>query len=248
MKIMIERLQAQMRAMQMLTKMQDVTANNLANINTPGFKGSNVFQKMVQERIDGEMSSRAVPQQQVNMQQGVLEPTDNMLDFGIKGEGFFVVQNENGTHLTRDGRMHFDTDGYLVDENGSRVMGDSGPIHMPEYLKATGESGADAKLEVAEDGTIRLNNEVFDRLRIVQVEDTSKLEHKGKNYMDAPGNVLAEDQSSSVMQGFYESSNVDPLNEMVDMMKTTKMFESQQRAITTTDQMLGQATSKLGKF
>lgn len=245
---MIERLQAQMQAMQMLTKMQDVTANNLANINTPGFKGSNVFQKMVQERIDGKMVSRSVPQQQIDMRQGVLEPTNNMLDFGIKGEGFFVVEDENGTHLTRDGRMHFNSDGYLVDDKGARVMGDSGPIHMPEYMKATGESGEQAKLEVAKDGTIRLNNEVFDQLKVVKVEDTSHLERKGNNYFSAPGNALIDDQSSNVLQGYYESGNVDALEEMVDMMKTTKMFESQQRAMTTTDQMVGQATSKLGKF
>jgi len=245
---MIDRLQAQMQAMQMLTKMQDVTANNLANINTPGYKGSNVFQKMVEERIDGKMVKRPVPQQQVDMQQGVLEPTNNPLDFGIKGKGFFVVQSEGGKQLTRDGRMHFNSDGFLVDENGSRVMGDSGPIHMPEYLKATSEGNEKAQLEVAKDGTIRLDGEVFDQLRIVKVEDTSQLKRKGSNYLSAPEQAMIDDKSSNVMQGYYESSNVDPLNEMVDMMKTSKMFESQQRAITTTDQMLGRATQQLGKF
>ena len=246
--IMIDRLQAQMQAMQMLTKMQDVTANNLANINTPGFKGSNVFQKMVQQRIDGQMVTKAVPQQQVDMQQGVLEPTGNPLDFGIKGKGFFVVENSEGAQLTRDGRMHFNSNGFLVDENGSRVMGDSGPIHMPEYLKATGRGGDEANLEVADDGTIRLDGEVFDRLRIVQVEDTSQLQRRGSNYLSAPEGAMIDDPSSKIMQGYYESSNVDPLNEMVDMMKTTKMFESQQRAMTTTDQMMGRATQQLGKF
>jgi len=245
---MIDRLQAQMQAMQMLTKMQDVTANNLANINTPGYKGSNVFQKMVEERIDGKMVKRPVPQQQVDMQQGVLEPTNNPLDFGIKGKGFFVVQSEGGKQLTRDGRMHFNSDGFLVDENGSRVMGASGPIHMPEYLKATSEGNEKAQLEVAKDGTIRLDGEVFDQLRIVKVEDTSQLKRKGSNYLSAPEQAMIDDKSSNVMQGYYESSNVDPLNEMVDMMKTSKMFESQQRAITTTDQMLGRATQQLGKF
>ncbi len=245
---MIDRLEAQMQAMQMLTKMQDVTSNNLANINTPGFKGSNVFQKMVQERIDGEMETRAVPQQQVDMQQGVLEPTDNPLDFGIRGEGFFVVENGEGVQLTRDGRMHFNSDGFLVDENGSRVMGDSGPIHMPEYLKASGRGADEANLEVADDGTIRLDGEVFDQLRIVQVENTDHLERKGSNYLSAPEEAMVDDQASKVMQGYYESSNVDALNEMVDMMKTTKMFESQQRAMTTSDEMLGRTTQQLGKF
>lgn len=245
---MIERLEAQMRAMQMLTKMQDVTANNLANLNTPGFKGSKVFHRMVMEEVNGETVSRNVTGQQVDMTQGVLEPTSNELDFGIRGEGFFVVEGENGQLLTRDGRMHVDSDGYLVDGRGSKVLGDAGPIHMPQYLQATGKSGEKVSIEVAQDGTIRLNEEVFDRLRIVRVEDTSRLERKGSNYFDAPSNQLVQDGSSQIMQGYYEAGNVNPLDEMVDMMQTTKMFESQQRAIRTTDEMLGQATSKLGKF
>lgn len=245
---MIEQLEAQMRAMEMLKKVQDVTANNLANINTPGFKGSNVFQKMVQQEINGKSVSRLVPQEQIDMQQGVLKPTHNPLDFGLKGKGFFVVKDKNGTHLTRDGRMHFDTDGYLVDGNGAHVMGDSGAIYMPEYMKATGGDAESAQIEVAKDGTIRLDNKVFDRMRIVKVEDTSKLKREGKNYLTAPEKSLTDDRSSSVMQGFYEAGNVNPLNEMVDMMKTTKMFESQQRAIRTTSEMLGKVTSKLGKF
>lgn len=244
---MIERLQAQMRAMQMLTKMQDVTANNLANINTPGFKKSNVFYQMVQQEVGGETVSRPVPNQQVDMTQGVLEATNNPLDFGIKGEGFFVVAGENGRQLTRDGRMHVNANGYLVDEQGKKVMGTSGPIYMPQYLKATGENG-NVNLEVAEDGTIRLNSEVLDQMNVVNVKDTSDLERMGNNYFSAPANSFVKDQSSSVKQGYYESGNVDPLDEMVDMMKTSKMFKTQQRAIRTTDQMLGQATSDLGKF
>lgn len=237
-----------MRAMQMLRKVQDVTANNLANINTPGYKGSNVFQKMVQQGINGQTVSRLMPQEQIDMQQGVLKPTHNPLDFGLKGKGFFVVKDNNGTHLTRDGRMHFDTDGYLVDGNGAHVMGDSGAVYMPEYMKATGGDVESAQVEVAKDGTIRLDNKVFDRLRIVKVNNTSKLEREGKNYLTAPEKSLVDDQSSTVMQGYYEAGNVDPLNEMVDMMKTTKMFESQQRAIRSSSEMLEKVTNRLGKF
>lgn len=234
--------------MQMLTKVQDITANNLANINTPGYKGSKVFHRMVQEQIDGKTVTHSVPSQQVDMTQGVLEPTGNPLDFGIKGEGFFVVEDEHGTNLTRDGRMHVNNNGYLVDKKGAKVMGDGGPIHIPQYLKAMGSNGDQAKIEVASDGAIRLNGEVYDRLKIVKVEDTSALERKGSNYFGAPEGLMIDDSSSSVMQGYYEAGNVNPLNEMVDMMQTTKMFETQQRAIRTTDEMLGQATSKLGKF
>lgn len=245
---MLERLRAQMQAMQMLKKMQDVTANNLANINTQGYKGSKIFYRMVEEQIDGKTVSRTVPGQQVDMSQGVLEPTNNTLDFGIKGKGFFVVESEHGRFLTRNGRMHINADGYLVDPEGARVLGDSGPVYMPEYLKAGGDNGEQAKIEVATDGTIRLNNKVFDRLKIMKVEDVSKLERKGNNYFSASGDYLVEDPSSRVMQGYYEAGNVSSLNEMVDMMQTSKMFETQQRAIKTTDDMLGRMTSRLGQF
>ncbi|NGP87377.1 flagellar hook-basal body protein [Fodinibius halophilus] len=245
---MTDSIQAQMQAMQMLRKAQDVTANNLANINTPGFKGSKVFYRMVQEEVNGESVTRPMPQQQVDMSQGVLEPTGNDLDFGIKGKGFFVVQGENSQKLTRDGRMHVSSDGYLVDGRGAKVMGDSGPIYMPQYLQAGGNNGEPAKVELADDGTIRLNSEVLDKLKIVKVEDTSQLDRQGSNYFAVQQSAMIDDNASRVRQGYYESGNVSPLNEMVDMMQTTKMFETQQRAIRTTDEMLGQVTSKLGKF
>lgn len=245
---MLDRLQAQMRAMQMLMKAQEVTANNLANINTPGFKGSNVFYQLVKSEVDGEVTTATIPGQQVDMSQGVLEATGNKFDFAIRGEGFFMVRGEGGRYLTRNGRFHIDTNGYLVDGNGSKVMGSAGPVYIPQYLQAT-DSQSVMKLEVGSDGTIRLNDEVYDKLRLVEVEDPSQLERRGNSYFEVAGtNMLANASGSSVMQGYYEKGNVSSLNEMVDMMRTMKMFESQQRAIRTTDEMLGKITSNLGRF
>ena len=246
---MIETLEAQMRAMQLLMKMQDITANNLANINTPGYKSSDVFFKMMQEKINGKTVSRPEPQQRVDMTQGVLKPTHNTFDFGIDGKGFFVVQNNDGLRLTRDGRMHIDTNGYLVDGNGSKVMGESGPIYMPQYLKASDKAGVEPRIVVAKDGTIRINDKVYDQFKIVDVNDVTKLQREGSNYFGVDPKLMVDDHAgNNVMQGYYESSNVSTLKEMVDMMKTTKMFESQQRVIQTTDNMLGRAATQLAKF
>lgn len=234
--------------MQMLSKTQEITANNLANINTPGFKGSKVFYRMVKEQVGGNEVSKTVPMQQVDMSQGVLEPTHNQFDFAIKGEGFFVVEGEHGRQLTRDGRFHLNANGYLVDGRGNNVIGNAGPIYLPDSIKVTGRNNGGAEVEVATDGTIRFDDEVFDKIQTVKVTDTSHLERKGSNYFTVHENFLQEDHSSSVMQGYFEKGNVNPLNEMVDMMQTVKMFESQQRAIRSTDEMLSQATSKLGQF
>lgn len=244
---MIDRFQAQMQAMQMLTKAQDVTADNLSNINTPGFKGNNMFQRLVTEQINGREVTNTVAKQQVNLSQGVLEPTGNTFDFGIDGEGFFAVEEDGSNYLTRDGRFHLDSDGYLKNSNGAHVLGSSGAIHIPEYFQASGEGGV--KLEIAKDGTIRLNDEVHDQLRIVEVEEPQNLERKGNSYFDAAGVEPKENANgSTVMQGFFEKGNVEPLQEMVDMMRNSQMFEAQQRAMRTTDETLSQATTSLGRF
>jgi len=245
---MIERLEAQMRAMQMLTKAQEVTADNLANINTPGFKGSKLFFHEFKQQVDGKEVSKTVPMQQIDLKQGMLEPTGNTFDLGIDGEGFFKVEEGGQQLLTRDGRFHVNSDGYLVNNQGARVMGTEGPVYIPEFLKASGESSP-VKLEVAKDGTIRINGQVNDRLGIVKIDDPANLERRGNSYFAAtsPGHLVGQD-AGSVMQGYYEKGNVEPLQEMVGMMRNMQMFESQQRAMRSTDEMLSQVSSRLGRF
>ena len=245
---MIERLEAQMRAMQMLSKAQEVTADNLANINTPGFKGSNVFYRMFTEKVNGEEVTTTRPMQEITLKQGVLEPTGNAFDFGIQGEGFFSVKEGEQSFLTRDGRFHMDSDGYLVNSRGARVQGSGGDIHIPEYFQASTRNGGAVKLEVATDGTLRLDGEVYDQIKMISVDEASSLERKGSNYYSAAPGSLRITTSGKLMQGYYEKGNVEPLNEMVDMMRTMRMFESQQRAMRSTDEMLGQVTTRLGKF
>lgn len=246
---MIDRFQAQMQALQMLSKAQEATADNLANINTPGFKGTKLFHRLLTEQVNGKEITRTVAMQQTNFEQGVLEPTGNELDFGIDGEGFFVVEENGETFLTRDGRFQFDSDGYLRNSQGANVMGRGGEIHLPEYFTTPAESGMAPQLEVGKDGTIRLNDEIVGRLRVVKAKDPANLSRQGSSYFAANDETaLEEDTKSVVMQGYFEKGNVESLHEMVDMMRNMQMFESQQRAMRTTDEMLSQATNTLGKF
>lgn len=238
-----------MEAMQLLSRMQEITADNLANINTPGFKGSTPFQQLLTEQINGENQTRTVLMQQVNLTQGVLEPTGNEFDIGLKGEGFFMVEQDGNSYLTRDGRFHIDSDGYLKNSQGGNVIGSGGAIHIPEYFQAADTDQGEVDFEVAKDGTIRLNNEVYDQLRVLNVDNPQYLERKGGTYFTvADGATVTEDESSTVMQGYYEKGNVEPLQEMVNMMQNSQMFEAQQRAMRSTDETLAQATSSLGRF
>lgn len=246
---MIDRFEIQMQAMQMLSRAQEVTADNLANINTPGFKGSTLFYRLMKDNVDGVQTERTVPMQQTDFSQGELEHTGNKFDLGLSGEGFFMVEDGSENYLTRDGRFRLDTDGYLVNSSGARVQGDSGDIYIPEYFKTEDLYGNDSSLIIAKDGTIRINDQVHDKIRIVEVEDTSKLERRGNAYFSVNDPDMLQDNSTAeVMQGYYEKGNVVALHEMVDMMKSMQMFESQQRAINSTDETLSASINTLGKF
>ncbi|MEX0944434.1 MAG: flagellar hook basal-body protein [Balneolaceae bacterium] len=250
---MIDRFYAQMQAMQMLSKAQDVTADNLANINTPGFKGGTIFYRLLQDNVDENTDATGTPlteaMQRINLEQGILEPTGNLFDFGISGEGFFVVEEEGQTFLTRDGRFRMDSDGYLVNSRGAKVQGNAGDIRIQSYFQANGQDGHEPVLEVAKDGTIRVNERAHDQIQIVNISDPEKLERRGHAYFSIDEEFIKSDGEKGVMmQGYYEKGNVDPMNEMVDMMKTMQMFESQQKAMQSSDETLSQAINSLGRF
>lgn len=245
---MIDRFRHSMQALQILMRAQEVTANNLANINTPGFKGDKLFYRAFQEEMNGRQVSSVQPGQTLRMAQGAFEKTGNPFDFAIEGQGFFTVEKDGNRFYTRNGRFGLDREGFLVDDNGARVMGESGPIQLPGIMQS-GRIRSDVKVELNQDGTLHVNGEREDRLMIVQADDVSRLERRSNAYLQAPEDMeMTADGDSSVVQGFYESGNVDPLQELVSMTQNMRLFESQQRAMRTTDEMLSQATTRLGRF
>lgn len=239
----------QMQAMQVLSRSQDVTADNLANINTPGFKGNKLFYSMLTENMNGTEIKRAVPMSQINLDQGILEPTGNEFDVAINGDGFFKVQENDTEYLTRDGRFSLDSDGFLVNSNGANVMGDSGPIQLTELFQSNKTTGGPNRLEISKNGMVLINGKPQDKLQIVNVKDPNLLERQGSTYFTVKDEIeLSDEGIGMVMQGYFEKGNVQPLAEMVDMMRNMQMFESQQRAMKTTDDMLSQVTSRLGRL
>lgn len=246
---MLDRIYMQMQAMQVLSRSQDVTADNLANINTPGFKGNKLFYSMLTENMNGTEIKRAVPMSQINLDQGILEPTGNEFDVAINGDGFFKVQENNTEYLTRDGRFSLDSDGFLVNSNGANVLGDSGPIQLTELFQSNNTTGGPNRLEISKNGTVLINGKPQDKLQIVNVKDPNLLERQGSTYFTVKDEIeLSDEGIGMVMQGYFEKGNVQPLAEMVDMMRNMQMFESQQRAMKTTDDMLSQVTSRLGRL
>jgi len=246
---MIDRLTHSMQALQRLMKAQEVTANNIANLNTPGFKSDKLFYHSFIEQLNGEASSVVRPQQTINMAQGNFESTENPFDLAIEGEGFFKLELEGQELLTRNGRFRLNADGFLVNDEGANVIGENGPVSVPILHEQSGTAETEQRIEISKDGTVFVNDEKINKIELARVEHLPGLERHAAGYYTAPpGLEVLKDSESAVLQGFFESGNVDPLQEMVAMMNHAGMFEAQQKVMLTTDELLSRATNTIARF
>ncbi|MDB5414393.1 MAG: flagellar basal-body rod protein FlgF [Rubritepida sp.] len=216
--IILSRLSAQMRV-------SDVTAHNLANAETPGFRASRpIFSEIVtqQGRVAGPSGTTAVGYtwdraSWRDTTPGVVTQTGNPLDVAISGEGYFVVETLRGERYTRAGRFAIGQDGRLVDQNGNAVLNaNSQPIAI---------SPGDTRIEIQGDGTIRSENGVLGRLRLVRFEDEQGLKAEGDRNFDADGRQPAEIARPALVQGAIEGSNVRSVLEMTRMMAELREFQ-----------------------
>jgi flagellar basal-body rod protein FlgF/flagellar basal-body rod protein FlgG len=240
---MLLRLKNSYASMAQLAQHQERTANNLANVNTIGYKQERVFITALNERLDAEgspVSDRSVIAY-ADQAQGNLEPTGNKLDVALTGEGFFVLNDARSgePRYTRAGRFTIDPEGTLRDAYGHEVQGESGPIQFPS-------EGGD--IEITRDGEIRLNEQPIDRLSIVRFEDPTQLMHLDASAFTAGDLTPLPADNPDVRQGYIEGSNVNALREMSDMIEHFHLFDSQQRSIRTTDQILAGVVRDLSRF
>lgn len=222
---------------------QERIANNLANANTVGFKSHRTFTETLDEFIDIEGGPQSVrnSDEWASLEQGTLEMTGNPLDVAIRGDGFFVLSDENtgDVRYSRAGRFALDADGMLRNPAGHLVEGERGPIQLPATVSS---------IEISKDGSIRADGQNVGRLRIVAFEQPNNLRRLDDAAFDAGEMEAIDLDGRSVVQGSVEGSNVNPISEMTDMIAHFRLFESQQKLLQTTDQILGHVTRELGKF
>jgi len=214
-----------------LERQLDVVANNIANVNTAGFKAdSSLFEEYLmpgahEDRFVG--SDRRVSYVQDrgtfrDFTQGPSEQTKNPLDVAVSGNGFLVVQTAAGERYTRDGGMQINSQGQLVTVAGDPVLGNAGPIVFQP---------TDHDVNVSPDGTITVveGNGRTDaqrgKLRLVSFADAQKLLKEGSNlYSAGEGGVAQADTKSQVQQGYIEKSNVNSVAEMSRMIEVTRAY------------------------
>jgi flagellar basal-body rod protein FlgG len=241
---------------------QNVISNNLANVDTIGFKQNrtadiafptymiarlhdqrmNVLDGTVEVRPNiGFMGGGVVPQEvSIDHSQGAHLETKNPLDFALTGAGYFSVLDPHGkTFLTRDGSFNLDGNGRLVTKDGLPVLGHNGEI----YIDGT-------QVTVDEEGNITVDGKGLDQLLVVKVQDEGKLSKLGHSLFEVGANnkIDMAPDDIQVQQGFLEQSNVNSITEMVSMIDTYRSYELNSRIISTYDHLMNEAATQIGSL
>lgn len=228
----------------------DIIANNLANINTIGYKRDALFMRKLEELTSEQLQANGgLPglhaEQFTSYTAGALKQTNNPLDVAIQGDGFFVIETPGGQMYTRNGNFSLASDGTLVTGQGHPVLGEGGHILFRESEKID-----TAVLSIDERGLISVDGEPVGRLRVVTFDSLRELKKEG-GYFSANNEPEIElvpgEGVSLIRQGFIEESNVDAIQEMVYMIELSRNFESYQRMIQVQDSSLDQ-TMSVGRY
>jgi flagellar basal-body rod protein FlgF len=223
----------------------DLVANNVANASTGGYKGDAEFYTVFaseaanEDALDAPAAAPMVERQWTDFAQGLLEPTNNPLDLGLSGKGFFVVQGPSGPLYTRNGNFHVATDGTLVTADGYSLMGQTGQPLTADLTQP---------VVVTPDGSIRQNGQLLGQLQLVNFLDPSVLVKQGNNYFrstSSQGPVEATD--AQVYQGKLEASNVSAAQGAMRLVSVTRQFEMMQKTIMISNEMSSKAISEVAK-
>ena len=233
-------------------KKVDVISNNIANMDTVGFKSDSLlsrsFEDMLLERVNdpngldegvGPLNTGVhIDEVVTSFADGNLKSTDRRLDLAIAGDGFFAVSTTAGERYTRDGNFAVNGEGYLVTSDGNRVAGTNG------FLKVdTANITVDAKGNVTNAEGTSLGT-----LKIVSFADITGLKKAGNNLFINENNQQAQTaEGVEVHQGVLETSNSDITNEVINMMSASRSFETSQRIVKMIDETLGRAVNDIGK-
>ena len=206
------------------TRALEVTATNLANANTPGFKAGRMLFSDWLSRSGGTEAPRggrtvAYVQDRAtyrDQQAGPLQQTGNPFDLAVGGDGYFSVETSRGPRLTRAGRFTPLPDGRLGDADGNALLDRAG--------QAVRVGGADTRVMVAADGTISSENGRLGQIGVVAPADAMRMTPEGARTLRADG-ATAPVAQPQVIQGVIEESNVQPVVEMTRMMADLREFQ-----------------------
>ena len=232
----------------------EVVNNNLANINTPGFKKqlltgeaqsfdqtlasavakNDPFAKGDHDRVPAVINVQSV----TDFSQGPIKATGNMLDVALRNaKDFFVVNTPEGQTYTRAGDFTLNVEGELVTQDGMQVLGDGGPIVV---------NGIGARINA--DGSVTANGQTVGRLGVVRIEDTTKLERIGSTrFRLAKGSEAPAEVDAQLEPQALEMANVTAVSSMVELINTQRAFQAYTKTADTVDQLNQMAINQIGR-
>lgn len=234
----------------------DAISNNLANVDTTGYKKDQMVQNSFKEILTYKINDPEVPHSQnigrmslgvhvshvyTDFTQGSLKQTDDQKNVALQGKGFFKVgeMGEDGTmttKYTRDGSFNLDQQGQLVTNDGLFVLGEEdAPIALGQ-----------GDFRINRDGTIYQNENLLGAMQLVDFEDTQTLRKQGSSLYITTDASVEKLFEGTVEQGFLESSNSNSIQEMIDMIATSRIYESNQKIIQTYDATMEKVVNNVG--
>lgn len=230
-----------------LRREMEIIANNIANMDTTGFKVESMMQRTDPSEpavtLGGPRPVKFVAPDGVarDFGQGVLTQTGGELDMAIEGKGFFQIQTPQGPRYTRDGRFTTDPTGRLVTQAGHAVLDASG-----------GEIVIDAEkgqVSVGADGTLSQGNEQAGKVGMFAFANPGALEKTGDNLFRNSSNLAAAPADEArLRQGFLEGSNVRPVLEITRMVEVSRAYESTSKMMDSEHELSRRAIDRLGKL
>jgi len=218
----------------------ELISNNLSNVQTPGFKkDAPVFHQVFSEALNPSLTALSFDSEisQTLFSQGEIQRSGNPLDLAIEGEGFFKIKTPEGIRYTRNGNFRLTQEGVLVQSNGFPVLGKNGEI----TLKGS-------KVAVEKDGTIKVDGDNQNQLALVTFADLKGLLKQGKSLFKLE--TEQEEKASEggqILQGAQEGSNVNSMEEMVQLIDALRSFEACHKIVQVQDEMNARAVNDLAK-
>ncbi len=219
----------------------DITAHNIANATTPGFKENLVsFTALLSkyQGTPGETPFAGIGARVVNFEQGAFTSTQNPLDIGLQGKGLLEIQTDSGTFYTRSGSLALDSEGYLVTTSGAKVMGAGGAIHIDQK----------GSVEISPAGNINVSGQEQGKIRIVSF-GKDDLEPVGASLFRAKdGATPQEDRETTVLQGKLETSNTNVMKNLIKLMEVSRDYQAYQKVMAAQNKVDEVAASSIGKL
>lgn len=234
---------------------QAITANNLANADTPGFRPDRVafLERLVAARDRPRSGTRhpvldgmtgGLFETRVYTEHGMkgaapIIPSENALDVAVIGDGFLAVRTPEGVRYTRDGRLLVDSDGALRQvASGAAVLDSAGQAIVVDRTRP---------VSIGRDGSVRQGETVAGKIAVIDFDDRMQLIKTGDNLLDG-GSAGPRPGAGQIRAYGYEGSGVDPISTLVDMIAAARAYESNAKMITLQDESISRAVNQLGRL